>query len=243
MNIAIIFAGGWGQRMHEKSKPKQFLEHRGKPIIIYTLEIFDKHPQIDSIVIACLEQWIPHLKRMIKQFEIKKISSIVPGGETGQDSIYNGLSAAKLLPLDGNDIVLIHDGVRPFITGKTITDNIINVKESGSCITCSPATETFLVNHEFGALEIPARKDSLLARAPQSFFLKDILAVHEKARRECDHDFIDSCTMMHYYGYNKLTKVIGPTDNIKITTPLDFFMFKAIVDVKENWQILGLENE
>ncbi len=242
MNIAVIFAGGWGHRMNASSKPKQFLEYLGKPIIIYTLEIFDRHPQIDSIVIACLEPWIPYLKRLIDQFEIKKVSSIVPGGETGQDSIYNGLSAVKKISRDEKDIVLIHDGVRPFITGKTITDNIIAVAEAGSCITCSPATETFLVGHEYGELEIPAREESMVALAPQSFFLKDILAAHEMARRECRHNFIDSCTMMHHYGY-KLSRVIGPAENIKITTPMDFYIFRAIVEVKENWRIIGYESE
>ena len=95
MNIAVIFAGGIGSRMHTKSRPKQFLELNGKPIIIYTLELFDNHPLIDAIVVACIESWIPFLEKMLKKFEINKVVKIVPGGSTGQLSIYNGLVAAK----------------------------------------------------------------------------------------------------------------------------------------------------
>ena len=238
MNIAIIFAGGAGRRMHTKSRPKQFLEYQGKPIIIYTLELFDNHPMIDGIVVACVEEWMPFLKKMLKKFEISKVKRMVSGGETGQDSIYNGLMAAKEIAAGADDIVLIHDGVRPLITEQTITDNINMVKQEGSCITCIPATETFIVNQPDGCLEIPTRDNSLIARAPQSFYLDDILKAHEQAQAEGRHDFIDSCTMMHHYGH-KLGKVIGPMENIKITTPTDYFVFKAMVEVHENQQIFG----
>ena len=239
MNIAVIFAGGVGRRMHTQSRPKQFLEYQGKPIIIYTLELFDNHPLIDAIVVACVEEWIPFLQKMLKKFEITKVKKIVPGGATGQDSIYNGLIAANSIAASNNAIVLIHDGVRPLITEQTITDNISMVEKEGSCITCIQASETFIVNQPDGGLEIPSRKDSLIARAPQSFYLKDILQAHEQARAEGKHDFIDSCTMMHHYGHS-LSQVIGPIENIKITTPTDYFVFKAMVEVHENQQIFGL---
>lgn len=178
------------------------------------------------------------LEKMLKKFEINKVKKIVPGGETGQDSIYNGLVAAKEISQGEEDVVLIHDGVRPLITEQTITDNIEMVKNEGSCITCIPATETFIVTQPDGGLEIPTRANSLIARAPQSFYLKDILDAHEQARKDGMHDFIDSCSMMHYYGH-KLGKVIGPIENIKITTPTDYFVFKAMVEVHENQQIFG----
>lgn len=237
-NSAVIFAGGSGSRMHTKSRPKQFLEYNGKPIIIYTLELFDNHPMIDGIVVACVKEWIPFLEKMLKKFEINKVKKIVPGGETGQESIYYGLKAAYSLSKSDDDVVLIHDGVRPLITEQTITDNINMVHEVGSCITCIPATETFIVTQEDGGLEIPTRANSMIARAPQSFYLKDILAAHEQARTEGRNDFIDSCSMMHHYGY-KLGRVIGPMENIKITTPTDYFVFKAMVEVHENQQIFG----
>ena len=236
-NIAVIFAGGSGKRMNTVSKPKQFLELRGKPIIIYTLELFDSHPDIDGIVVVCLESWIPYLQKQLRKFEINKVVDVVPGGDTGQDSIFNGLECAhKHFPEDS--IVLIHDGVRPLITAQTITDNIETVKKLGNCITCIPATETFVVKQESGELTIPTRANSLIARAPQSFYLKDIYAEHLKAREENKHDFIDSCTMMSHYGH-KLSTIIGPMENIKITTPTDFFILRAMVEVHENQQIFG----
>lgn len=238
MNIAVIFAGGSGLRMHTKSRPKQFLDLNGKPIIIYTLELFDNHPQIDAIVVACIENWIPFLEKQLRKFEITKVIKVVPGGETGQQSIYNALCAAENAGTD-DSIVLIHDGVRPLITEQAITDNINKVKQSGSCITCIPATETLVVRQTDGSLEIPSRADSLIARAPQSFFLKDIIAAHRRALAEGRNDFIDSCTMMSQYGY-KLGTIIGPMENIKITTPTDFFVLRAMMKVHEDQQIFGL---
>lgn len=237
MNIAVIFAGGSGKRMNSVAKPKQFLELNGKPIIVYTLEVFDNLPDIDGIVVVCIEGWIPYMHKLIKKYELGKIVEVVCGGETGQDSIYRGLSAAaRHYPEDS--IVLIHDGVRPLINEETIIKNIIRVKETGSCITCIPATETFVVSQQDGSLFIPSRTNSLIARAPQSFILKNILIAHESARMEGRHDFIDCCTMMSYYGH-KLSTIIGPMENIKITTPTDFFVFRAMEEVHENQQIFG----
>lgn len=239
MNIAVIFAGGSGLRMHTKSKPKQFLDLNGKPIIIYTLELFDNHPEIDAIVVACIESWIPYLRKQLNKFEITKVVKIVPGGSTGQDSIYNGLCAAEEYAAGQEATVLIHDGVRPLIHEETITDNIRKVEECGSCVTCVPATETFIVRQADDTLEIPTRDHSFIARAPQSFRLNDIISSHRKALAEGRHDFIDSCTMMSYYGY-KIGTVMGPMENIKITTPTDFFVLRAMIEVHENQQIFGL---
>lgn len=239
MNIAAIFAGGSGLRMHTKSRPKQFLDLNGKPIIVYTLELFDNHPLIDAIVVACIEEWIPFLEKQLRKFEINKVVRIVPGGATGQDSIYNALVAAREYTGGEDAVVLIHDGVRPLITEDTITDNIRKVEECGTCITCVPATETFIVKQADGSLEIPSRADSLIARAPQTFHLDDILAAHERALADGRHDFIDSCTMMSHYGY-RLGTIVGPMENIKITTPTDYFVLRAMVKVHEDQQIFGL---
>jgi 2-C-methyl-D-erythritol 4-phosphate cytidylyltransferase len=149
------------------------------------------------------------------------------------------LKAAQEISKSTDDIVLIHDGVRPLITEKTITDNINKVKACGSCITCVPAMETFIVRQKNNLLEIPKRSDSLIARAPQSFYLKDILAAHQRARGEGQHDFIDSCTMMSSYGY-ELGTIIGPMENIKITTPTDYFVLRAMIKVHEDQQIFGI---
>jgi len=241
MNLAVIFAGGVGSRMNTKSRPKQFLDLNGKPIIIYTIELFDNHPEIDGVVVVCIESWIPFLKKQLKKFEVSKVVSVIPGGASGQESIYNGLCAAEAYVADKNDknpIVLIHDGVRPLITEDTITENIAKVKECGSCITVVPATETFVVSKPDGSLDIPKRADCKLARAPQSFFLEDIIGAHRRSQMEGKNDFIDSCSIMSYYGY-KLGIVEGPMENIKITTPTDYFILRAMVEVHENQQIFG----
>ena len=237
MNIAVIFAGGSGKRMNTVAKPKQFLELNGKPIIIYTIELFDNLLNIDGIVVVCIEDWIPYMSKLINKFGITKVVEVVPGGETGQDSIYNGLVCATRYYSD-DSVVLIHDGVRPLINERTILECIQTTCEYGNCITCIPATETFVIQQEDGALKIPKRSDSLIARAPQCFLLKDILTAHTKAREENRHDFIDSCTMMSHYGY-KLATILGPVENIKITTPTDYFVFRAMVEVHENQQIFG----
>ncbi len=122
MNIAIIFAGGAGVRMGA-GIPKQFLEINGKPIIIHTLELFENHPEIDKIYMAVLKDYIPYMQKLINKFSIQKVSGIVAGGETGQDSIYNALcKAAEENP--GDSTVLIHDGVRPWVSYDTISKTL-----------------------------------------------------------------------------------------------------------------------
>ena len=119
-----------------------------KPIIIHTLEYFQNHPMIDAIVVVCIESWIPYLKELLYKFRIGKVKAVVPGGETGQLSIFHGLKAAKEIAENKRAIVLIHDGVRPLITEKLITDNIESVKMYGSAITSAKVKETILVVDE-----------------------------------------------------------------------------------------------
>lgn len=239
MNVAVIFAGGVGTRMNSKAKPKQFLELHGKPIIIHTIEIFEKHPEIDGIIISSVKEWMDYLKDLLIRFHIKKVVEVVPGGETGQLSIYNGLAAAERY-FPANSVVLIHDGVRPLINEQIISDNIEQVKKCGSAITTAPTIETFVVVDEnLSVVEIPKRSLSKLAKAPQSFVLSDILAVHRQAQKDGVFDSIDSCTLMS--SYNKtVTLVEGPIENIKITTPADFYIFRAIFETRENNQIFGI---
>ncbi len=242
MNIAVIFAGGVGSRMHSKERPKQFLELYNKPIIIHTLEHFEKHSMIDAIVVVCIESWIPYFNELLYKYRIDKVKKVVPGGITGQLSIYNGLKAAKEIARDEKSIVLIHDGVRPLINEKVITENIMSVIENGSSITTGNVTETILVvNEEDSSINyVPSRKDSRVAKAPQSFWLEDILSAHERSLADGETNCIDSCTMMQKYGY-KLHLIDGPSENIKITTPTDFYIMRAILDAKENAQIYGLD--
>ena len=240
MNIAVIFAGGVGSRMHSKDRPKQFLEMYNKPIIIHTLEHFENHLMIDGIVVVCIEAWIPYLEKLLYKFRIEKVKKVVPGGETGQLSIYNGLKAANEISGGTDTIVLIHDGVRPLINEKVITDNIETVQKYGSAITTAKVKETILVVNEGTSTidYVPSRNNSRVAKAPQSFWLKDILQAHENALSEGEKNCIDSCTMMQRYGFD-LFLIDGPEENIKITTPEDFYTMRAILEAKENAQIYG----
>ncbi len=240
MNIGVIFAGGVGSRMHSKDRPKQFLELYNKPIIIHTLDIFENSKEIDAIVVACVEEWIPYMNDLVEKFRITKVKKVVPGGSCGQLSIYNGLCAAKELAGDEEAIVLIHDGVRPLITPQVIADNVESVKAYGSAITAAVVKETIVVVNENDAIDyVPDRAKARVAKAPQSFWLKDILAAHHKALSGNRTDFIDSCCMMQWMGA-KLHLVEGPFENIKITTPDDFYTMRAILEARENAQIYGL---
>lgn len=240
MNIAVIFAGGTGQRMNTKTKPKQFLELHQKPIIVYTLEQFEENDEIDAIVISCLSSWLDYCVDLVHKFEIKKVKAIVPGGDTGQQSICNGLLKAKEIA-DNNAIVLVHDAVRPLIDQETISKAIQCVKDHGSAITVAPATETIAImsdkNNEVG--EIVDRSKCQLAKAPQCFYLEELVEAHKKAIIDNKYDFIDSACLMRYYGHS-LHVVEGKSENIKITTPSDFYIFRAIIDARENSQIFGI---
>ncbi len=241
MNIAVIFAGGVGSRMNSKEKPKQFLDIYNKPIIIHTLEYFENNENIDAIIISCIEEWIPVLKDLLYKYRIDKVKKIVRGGTTGQLSIYNGLCAAKEISKDEKSIVLIHDGVRPLITEQLITDAINCVNVKGSAIVTGIVKETIVVIDDDGLIsQVPTRENSRVAKAPQCFWLDDILSAHKRALEEKIDNFIDSCTMMQHYGYS-LHIIDGPYENIKITTPDDFYTMRAILEARENAQIYGLE--
>ena len=239
MTNALIFAGGSGTRMNSKSRPKQFLQFYGKELIIHTLENFQNHSEIDVIVIVCIEYWIPYLNKLLEKDGIDKVKAIVSGGVTGQESIFKGLKAIKTFDKDEKSIVLIHDGVRPFINEDVISSCIKSVKEKGSAITVVPATETIITSEDGKISTITDRSKCCLARAPQCFYLDDILDAHHKAIKDGNLNMIDSASLMKFYGHELYT-VQGNADNIKITTPTDFYTFKALYEVRENQQIFGL---
>ena len=231
MNIAIIFAGGTGQRMGNKDIPKQFLKVRNKEIIIHTLDVFERSGDIDKIICVCLESWVDYLSQAIANNNITKVVKVIPGGVNPQQSQYFGLLEASKHSNSKSDVVLIHDGVRPLIDEKLIRDNIDMVKSKGSAITYSQAIETVVEIREDDnkIINILDRKKCVMAKAPQSFLLKNILDAHSKAIQDSRLDFIDSASMMHYYGY-PLHLVLGDTTNIKVTTPIDYKMLKAIYE-------------
>ena len=240
MNSALIFAGGSGTRMNSISKPKQFLVFNGKAIIIHTLEYFERCNEIDNIAVVCIADWIDYLKELLKKNFITKVKWIVPGGSTGQESICNGLKAIYADCPDPKDsVVLIHDGVRPLISEQLIKDNIECVRKHGTAITVVPQNETVVsINDDNEIISTTERSTARIARAPQSFILEDIMECHRKAIAEGKNNMIDSASMMTEYGH-KLHVVEGPIENIKITTPSDYYIFRAIFEARENSQIFG----
>lgn len=239
MNIALVFAGGVGSRMNTKNGiPKQFLEVYGKPIIVYTLEKFQYNKNIDVIVISCIESYIDYCWELVEKYHLTKVKSIVKGGKNGQESIFNGLVEAHKLT-EEKTIVLIHDGVRPIIDDEVINSNIRNVLEYGSSITCSKAKETIAIVNENVISDVTDRDKTVIAKAPQCFYLDDIVNVHKKAKENGDDNNIDSSTLMGKYGYKNQHIFLGSNKNIKITTPEDYYLFKALLDAEENSKVFG----
>ena len=239
MNTALIFAGGTGQRINSRAKPKQFLELHGKPVIMFTIEHFEQCSEIDNTVVVCLKSYIDELEMLLRRYEIKKVSQIVPGGITGHESIYNGLSALESV-CSKDDIVLIHDGVRPLITEELIIANIAKVKECGNAITVEAAIESVVRLNENGLIsEVPPRDSMYSAKAPQSFRYGMIWDLYQKARSE-NLATIDSAHLCNIYGVEMHTVKSSP-NNIKITTSRDYYIFRALYEVMENQQIWGID--
>ena len=240
MNIAIIFAGGRGQRLNgaPDSIPKQFLEINKKPILIHTLSHFQQHPEIDKIYISMLSEYIDYTEKLVKEYEIDKVQKIVEGGETAQESIYKALTAAaEENPEDS--VVLIHDGVRPVITRRVISENIKSVNENGTGITSTPCYETILISGDgHTPREVPVRRETYAAQAPQSFRLGEIIEAHEKIRKTDTKytDIVDSCTLFHKLG-RETHLVKGNFGNIKITTPQDVYILQGILQFIEETEL------
>lgn len=242
MNIAIIFAGGIGQRLNngENSTPKQFLKINDKPIIIRTLELFQTHKDIDKIYISIHPDYYEYMQDLVKYYYITKTAGIVNGGETGQESIYNALKLAqKENPQDS--IVLIHDGVRPNITEEVITKNIECTKKNGNAITCTSCFETILISENgINPEHVPYRKDTYAAQAPQTFHLGEVIKAHEITRKTNPNytDIVDTCTL--YKTLNKKTFMVkGNRGNIKITTIEDLYILRALIRYKEDLKAFG----
>lgn len=243
-NVAVIFAGGTGKRMGIDDIPKQFLEIAGKPIIIHTIEKFDNHPEIDGIVVVCVSNWIGYLKEILNKYEINKVKSIVEGGATGQDSIYNGLIEAEKF-YSSDDTVLIHDGVRPLIDEDLISRNIKDTALHGNSITATICNETFILSRNGVDIDnVPVRRHSYNAQAPQAFRLGEIIEAHEQIRKvNPDYEDIpDSCTLFINAG-KPVFITEGVRGNVKITNPIDTYIFEAWLKFKENrGKALGTES-
>lgn len=231
-NIALIIAGGVGSRMGQDI-PKQFIHVHDKPIIIYTLEAFQKHPQVDAIEVVCLEGWHDVLWAYAKQFGITKLENVVKGGETGQDSIRNGLYDISKRYHDDSDIVLIHDSIRPMVSQDIISDNIRVCREKGNATVVIPCTSVMLRTSDFLMSNDQIPRDNLkITQTPQSFFLNELIAVHSEAIKKDLLPSIASCALYIEMGHPVYFSK-GSEKNIKITTAEDIEIFSALLNAEQ----------
>ncbi len=233
-NIALIIAGGVGNRMGQDI-PKQFLNVFDKPVIVYTMECFQKHPEIDGIVIVCIDGWHEMVKSYAKQFRISKLDSVISGGKTGFESIINGTKEVERL-YGGDSLILVHDAIRPNLSEKIISDNIKVCLEKGNAITCIPCNEAMLYTEDREVSTESINRDNLLrTQTPQTFYVKDLRRVQDEALAKGMKNTTASCTLMVEMGY-PVYKACGSEKNVKLTTPDDIEIFKALLkSEKAEW--------
>lgn len=231
-NIALIIAGGSGNRMHQDI-PKQFLTVNEKPVIVYTLEAFQRHPEIDSIAVVCIEGWEQVLRAYARQFNVTKLEYVVPGGKNGQESIRNGLFELEKY-YSKQDLVLIHDAIRPMVSSEIISDNIRMATKYGNAITVIPCAEA-MIQTEDGLVSTGSYPRDNLKRTqtPQAFFLGDICELHREALKANITNSIASCTLMIEMG-RQVYFSAGSEKNIKLTTVDDIDIFKALLMAKRS---------
>ncbi len=231
MNIALIVAAGSGKRMKGLDKPKQFTLVNGKPLLIFTLEAFDRNENVDSIVIVANTKYFSEIMEMCNKYKIKKIMYIVPGGKTRQDSVYNGLLGCGAT---ANDIVLIHDAARPLISQKIINDNIEACKKYKAVETAIKVSDTIVKSADARTIKgLENREELLQVQTPQTFKYSLILKAHQNARKRMTTPSTDDATLAFQEG-KKVHVVPGDKLNFKITTNDDLELFEAIVNKRED---------
>ena len=229
-NLALIIAGGSGARMHQ-SIPKQFLSVNERPVIIYTLEAFQNHADIDAIAVVCIEGWEQVLWAYAKQFNINKLKYVVPGGKNGQDSIRNGVFELEKY-YDPEDIVLIHDSIRPMVSADIISDFIVKTKKFGCAIATIPCAEAMLQTEDGLSSTGSYPRDHLKrTQTPQGFPLGKICDLHRRALERGITNSVASCTLMIEMG-EQVHFSMGSEKNIKLTTVEDIDIFKALLLAK-----------
>lgn len=231
-NIGLIIAGGSGTRMHQNI-PKQFLTVNDRPVIVYTLEAFQSHPEIDEIAVVCIEGWQSVLWAYANQFNITKLTTVVPGGKNGQDSIRNGVYELEKKHA-ANDIVLIHDAIRPMVSAEIISDCIRVTQEKGCAITVIPCSEA-MMQTEDGEVSVGSYPRDRLKRTqtPQGFHLGDICDLHRRALEAGITNSVASCTLKIEMG-EQVHFSSGSEKNIKLTTIEDIDIFKALLSAKRD---------
>lgn len=226
MNIALILAAGVDPRFNMEV-PKQFVSVFNRPIIVYTMEIFQKHPEIDEIIVSCLDGWQEMVRVYGKQFNISKLTEIIPGGKSAQDSTYNGLEIMKK-KMGRGDIVVVHDAIRPNVSDKLISASIQMCKKKGMGVAAIYNMDTIMrsENGKEGNESIN-RHEIVKVQTPQAFDFEYIWTLHNEALREKRVGAWDNSTMITRMG-QKVYFSEGSELNLKITTVEDVEMFKAL---------------
>lgn len=229
MNIALIIAGGTGQRMGQDI-PKQFVYVDDCPIIVHTMRCFQCHPDIQSIAVVCLRGWETILQAYSHQFGIDKLNWIFPGGDSGMESIHNGIYGLRDVGCSDDDIVLVHDAVRPLLGQDIISNNIAVCNAYGYAITGIKCREAILQSEDgFSSCSSIPRENLIRTQTPQTFHLGSIINVHEEAKKKGIYDSIASCTLIAEVGGREMHIVPGSERNIKITTSEDLEILKAFM--------------
>ncbi len=238
-NKAVIFAGGVGSRM-KLNRPKQFVELMNQPIIVKTISHFQYNELVDDIFVVIKEGYVDYIYDLASKFHLNKIRAVITGGATAMDSIYLGLLEASK-NMNDEDIVLLHDGVRPLIDGELIDNNIKICREKGNCITSAKMTETPVLLKNDKIDSVLNRDDLIIAKAPQTFYLREILDVHNKLRKDSEtyYNFVDCCSMFNYLKKD-LNYIISGNENIKLTTEADLYKFIGLENAKSYKKILEL---
>lgn len=232
MNVALLTAAGSGSRMHQDI-PKQFLHVDNKPIIIHTMEAFQKHPSIDAIICVTIESWTDVLWAYAKQFNVDKLKWVVPGGATGQESIRNGLN--KLSAECGEDItVLIHDGNRPLVSAEIISDSLQVYKKYGNAVAVIPCTEVvFESENGWSSMASTEREKLFRTQTPHTYNLSEILECHKEADKRGICNTAASPMLMKELGKMSYFSK-GSEENLKITTLDDLKIFKALLHTNQD---------
>ncbi len=237
MNIALIIAGGSGNRMGQDI-PKQFMHVDGCPIIIHTMLCFQSHPDVGAIAVVCLRGWETVLQSYANQFNITKMKWIFPGGNSGMESIHNGIYGLQEAGCDGDDLVLIHDAVRPLLSQEIISSNIAICKAYGYAITGIKCREAVLESHDGFSTKTSIPRDTLIrTQTPQTFSLKNIINIHERAKNKGIKESVASCTLVaELHEDIEMHIVPGSEINIKVTTVEDLEILKALMHTtREKW--------
>ena len=236
MVVALLTAAGTGSRMGQ-DVPKQFLHVQDKPIIVYTMERFQANPQIEAIVVVTLPHWIDFVWAYARQFGISKLRWVVPGGETGQESIHNGLVAIAADCKPEETVVMVHDGNRPMVDDDIIADSLAVYKEHGSAVAAIPCTEVVFKDAAgVSSLEQIPREELWRTQTPHTYSLAKLLWAHEESERMSLKKTAASCQLMSMLGERTWFSK-GSEKNLKLTTMDDMDIFKALLkNEKSGWE-------